>query len=233
MVYGYEEYLEYINENYQDYKNEEMMSSKEAIARTFYDFEGLMNRSETDKALINVVYGEILLTLPRVLYTVKNNLSKRLSEELDFNLIEQEQKLTSEQYRDLFNRKNFVLQELENKILDYYPRVCWYYDELTNEVNVFFKQVNEENVLADEVISSVFQRFERDCKNTLSEKLIVYTTLAENLLDQGLSKIDGLQLIKQELQQFNIADIFEEQLLEKEKLELDKRIKNVLSQVSS
>ncbi|MCP3792962.1 Imm3 family immunity protein [Paenibacillus sp. CH40] len=232
MVYGYEEYLEYINENYQDYKNEEMMSSKEAIARTFYDFEGLMNRSETDKALINVVYGEILLTLPRVLYTVKNNLSKRLSE-LDFNLIEQEQKLTSEQYRDLFNRKNFVLQQLENKILDYYPRVCWYYDELTNEVNVFFKQVNEENVLADEVISSVFQRFERDCKNTLSEKLIVYTTLAENLLDQGLSKIDGLQLIKQELQQFNIADIFEEQLLEKEKLELDKRIKNVLSQVSS
>ncbi|MGQ3479452.1 Imm3 family immunity protein [Paenibacillus sp. TY11] len=232
MAWSYDELIDSILENYQDYKNEEMMSSKEAIARTFYDFEGLMNRSETDKALINVVYGEILLTLPRVLYTVKNNLSKRLSE-LDFNLIEQEQKLTSEQYSDLFNRKNFVLQELENKILDYYPRVCWYYDELTNEVNVFFKQVNEENVLADEVISSVFQRFERDCKNTLSEKLIVYTTLAENLLNQGLSKIDGLQLIKQELQQFNIADIFEEQLLEKEKLELDKRIKNILSQVSS
>ncbi|WP_226002028.1 Imm3 family immunity protein [Paenibacillus sp. BJ-4] len=232
MAWSYDELIDSILENYQDYKNEEMMSSKEAIARTFYDFEGLMNRSETDKALINVVYGEILLTLPRVLYTVKNNLSKRLSE-LDFNLIEQEQKLTSEQYRDLFNRKNFVLQELENKILDYYPRVCWYYDELTNEVNVFFKQVNEENVLADEVISSVFQRFERDCKNTLSEKIIVYTTLAENLLNQGLSKIDGLQLIKQELQQFNITDIFEEQLLEKEKLELDKRIKNVLSQVSS
>ncbi|MGO4952209.1 Imm3 family immunity protein [Paenibacillus sp. LX16] len=232
MAWSYDELIDSILENYQDYKNEEMMSSKEAIARTFYDFEGLMNRSETDKALINVVYGEILLTLPRVLYTVKNNLSKRLSE-LDFNLIEQEQKLSSEQYRDLFNRKNFVLQELENKILDYYPRVCWYYDELTNEVNVFFKQVNEENALADEIISSVFQRFERDCKNTLSEKLIVYTTLAENLLNQGLSKIDGLQLIKQELQQFNIADIFEEQLLEKEKLELDKRIKNVLSQVSS
>ncbi|MGG4213849.1 Imm3 family immunity protein [Paenibacillus sp. FSL L8-0638] len=231
MAWSYDELIDSILENYQDYKNEEMMSSKEAIARTFYDFEGLMNRSETDKALINVVYGEILLTLPRVLYTVKNNLSKRLSE-LDFNLIEQEQKLTFEQYSDLFNRKNFVLHELENKILDYYPRVCWYYDELTNEVNVFFKQVNEENVLADEVISSVFQRFERDCKNTLSEKIIVYTTLAENILDQGLSKIDGLQLIKQELQQFNISDIFEEQLLEKERLELEKRIKNVLRQFS-
>ncbi|MMZ46411.1 hypothetical protein D1872_80260 [compost metagenome] len=231
MAWNYDELIDSILENYQDYKNEEMMSSKEAIARTFYDFEGLMNRSETDKALINVVYGEILLTLPRVLYTVKNNLSNRLSE-LDFNLIEQEQKLTTEQYSDLFNRKNFVLQELENKMLDYYPRVCWYYGELTNEVNVFFNQIYEENVLPDEIFSSVFQRFERDCKNTLSEKIIVYTTLAENLLNQGLPKIDGLKLIKQELQQFNIADIFEEQLLEKEKLELEMRIKKVLSRLS-
>ncbi|AOK91347.1 MULTISPECIES: Imm3 family immunity protein [Paenibacillus] len=231
MVYGYEEYLEYINETYEEFKDDEKMSKKEAIARTFNEYDMLAKESETDKAIIYVALTEILVSHSRILHTFKEHMIKILSE-LDFNLIEQEQKLTIVQYNDLRSRKEKVLPELENKKPDYYPRVCWYYSELTDEVNEFFNQINIENVTADEIFISAFQRFERDCKNTLSEKIIVYTTLAENLLTHKLAQTDALQKIRQELQQFNIKNIFQEQLLEEEQMDLEKRIKNVLNQIN-
>ncbi|MGP0578839.1 Imm3 family immunity protein [Paenibacillus peoriae] len=231
MVYGYEEYLEYINETYEEFKDDEKMSNKEAIARTFNEYDMLAKESETDKAIIYVVLTEILVSHSRILHTFKAHMIKMLSE-LDLNLIEQEQKLTLVQYNDLRSRKENVLPELENKKLDYYPRVCWYYYDLTDEVNKFFNQINTENVTIDEIVISVFRRFERDCKNTLSEKIIVYTTLAEKLLTHKLTQTDALQKIRQELQQFNIKDILQEQLLEEEQMDLEKRIKNVLNQIN-
>ncbi|MFK4474773.1 hypothetical protein ABH897_004541 [Paenibacillus sp. RC73] len=231
MIYGYEEYLEYINETYEEFKDDEKMSNKEAIARTFNEYDMLAKESETDKAIIYVVLTEILVSHSRILHTFKAHMIKMLSE-LDFNLIEQEQKLTLVQYNDLRSRKENVLPELENKKLDYYPRVCWYYYDLTDEVNKFFNQINTDNVTIDEIVISVFRRFERDCKNTLSEKIIVYTTLAEKLLTHKLTQTDALQKIRQELQQFNIKDILQEQLLEEEQMDLEKRIKNVLNQIN-
>lgn len=153
--------------------------------------------------------------------------------ELNFKLIEQENKLTREHYIDLLSRKEQVLEQLENKPLDYYPRVCWYYEELTDEVNKFFNQINTGNINKDEIVASVFQRFERDWKNTLSEKIIVYTTLAENLLKLDYTKTEGLQRIKQELQLFNVEDVREEQLIEEEKKKLAIRIDNVLAQLNN
>ncbi|MGG1640087.1 Imm3 family immunity protein [Paenibacillus sp. NRS-1782] len=231
MIYGYEEYLEYINETYEEFKDDEKMSNKEAIARTFNEYDMLAKESETDKAIIYVVLTEILVSHSRILHTFKAHMIKMLSE-LDFYLIEQEQKLTLVQYNDLRSRKENVLPELENKKLDYYPRVCWYYYDLTDEVNKFFNQINTDNVTIDEIVISVFRRFERDCKNTLSEKIIVYTTLAEKLLTHKLTQTDALQKIRQELQQFNIKDILQEQLLEEEQMDLEKRIKNVLNQIN-
>lgn len=195
MAISYDEYLEYINETYYEFKEEEKMSSKEAIARTFNEYDMSMKKSETDN--------------------------------------EQENKLSPEQYIVLLSRKEQVLKQLVNKPLDYYPRVCWYYEELTDEVNTLFKQINTDNVDANQLVASVLKRFQRDCKNTVSEKVIVYTTIAENILNNDLTKTDELQKIKQELQLFNMQDIQEEQLVEEEKKELAVRINDVLAKLST
>ncbi|AIQ12047.1 Imm3 family immunity protein [Paenibacillus durus] len=232
MAHSYEEYSEYINETYNEFKEDEKMSNKEAIARTFNEYDMSMKKSETDKAVIGVTIAEILVSHLRILNTFKDYMIETISE-LNFKLIEQENKLTREQYIDLLSRKEQVLKQLENKPLDYYPRVCWYYEELTDEVNKFFDQINTGNINKDEIVTSVFQRFERDCKNTLSEKIIVYTTLAENLLKLGYTKIEGLQRIKEELQLFNVEDVREEQLIEEERKKLVVRIDNTLEQLNN
>ncbi|MGE7912684.1 hypothetical protein [Lysinibacillus xylanilyticus] len=76
------------------------------------------------------------------------------------------------------------------------------------------------------------QRFNRDCENTKSEKFIVYTTLAENLYNQGLIGVDGIEDVKHVLQSFSIEDVSDEQLTEDEQEKLADRIKIVLSNLS-
>ncbi|MDT3429271.1 hypothetical protein J2Z22_004872 [Paenibacillus forsythiae] len=229
MATSYEEYSEYINETYSEFKEEEKMSSKEAIARTFNEYDMSMKKSETDKAVISVTIAEILVSHLRILNTFKDYMMETISE-LNFKLIEQENKLSSVQYNDLISRKDKVLKQLDNKPLDYYPRVCWYYEELTDELNKFFDQINTDIINKEEIIARVLNRFERDCKNTLSEKIIVYVTLVENLLKLGYRRIEGLHRIKEELQLFNMEDIRDEQLIEEERRDLVVRIDNALDE---
>lgn len=49
MKKSYEDYIAEMYECYQDYKIEGKFSTVESIAKTLYDFEGLMYRSETEK----------------------------------------------------------------------------------------------------------------------------------------------------------------------------------------
>ncbi|TVX94899.1 Imm3 family immunity protein [Cohnella terricola] len=232
MATCYEEYSEYINETYSEFKEEEKMSSKEAIARTFNEYDMSMKKSETDKAVISVIIAEILVSHVRILNTFKDYMMDTISV-LDFKLIEQENILSRDQYNELISRKDNVLKQLDYKPLDYYPRVCWYYEELTDELNKFFDQINTDTINKEEIIDRVLNRFERDCKNTLSEKIIVYTTLAENLLKLGNTKIEGLYRIKEELQLFHVEDIRDEQLIEEERRDLVVRIYNVLEQFNN
>ncbi|MBD8499956.1 Imm3 family immunity protein [Paenibacillus arenosi] len=232
MAYSYEEYLEYINESYYEYKEDEKMSNKEAIARTFNEYDLLMKNSETDKAIISVAIAEILVSHSKVLSTFKDYLMKTLLE-LDLKLIEQDHKLTREQYIDLISREEQVYKQLEVMPSDYYPRVCWHYEELTDEVNRFFVQINTGNLSDEEIVTKVLKRFERDCTNTLSEKIIVYVTLAENLLKLKYTQIEEMQRIKQELQLFNVTDIRDEQLVEEEQKKLLIRIDTLLAQLNN
>ncbi|WP_251035741.1 Imm3 family immunity protein [Paenibacillus sp. ISL-20] len=170
MAHSYEEYSKNINETYNEYKEDEKMSNKEAIARTFNEYDMSMKKSEADKAIISITIAEILVSHLRILNTFKVYMMETLSQ-LDFKLIEQEKKLTREQCIDLLFRKEQALKQLEQKPSEYYPRVCWYYEELTDKVNKFFNnQMNSGDVNEEEIVASLFQRFERDCKNTLSEK---------------------------------------------------------------
>ncbi|MGA3599131.1 Imm3 family immunity protein [Lysinibacillus agricola] len=229
MVFSYEEYEEYIHEDYNELI-EEKMSRGEAIARTFNEYDMLAKKSETDKALFCTIISEISLSHEKIPYTFKNYMEQSLTE-LDFKVIKQENSLTSEQYIDLINRKDYVLQELKKKPLDYYPRVCWYYEELIEKVQKFINIFLIENENTDSIITDMLQRFDRDCKNTNSEKFIVYTTLAENLYNQGLTEVDGIEDVKHVLQSFSIEDVFDEQLTEDEQEKLAERINSVLTKL--
>ncbi|KHL91232.1 hypothetical protein QW71_35860 [Paenibacillus sp. IHB B 3415] len=231
MAISYEEYMEYINETYTEFKNEEKLSNKEAIARTFNEYDMSMNKSETDKAVISVTIAEILVSHSRVLNTFKEYMLKTISN-LNLQLIEQNDKLSHDQYKALLLRREQVLNQLEKIPMDYYPRVCWYYEELTDEVNKFFNQINTGDTNKDEIIAKVLKRFERDSNNTLSEKIIIYTTLAENLLKLGCTNTADVQIIKEELQSFNVKNIQNEQLVEREKENLVLRIDRVLEHFS-
>ncbi|MGE7129339.1 Imm3 family immunity protein [Lysinibacillus xylanilyticus] len=164
----------------------------------------------------------------KILHTFKDYLEKNLTE-LDFKIIQQENKLTPQQYSDLASRKELVLQKFKKMSLDYFPRACWYYDELVEEVQKFINNFKLENENTDSIVTTVLQRFDRDCENTQSEKFIVYTTLAENLYNQGLTGVDGIEDVKHVLQSFSIKDVSDEQLTEDEQEKLADRIKSVLS----
>ncbi|MGY3187345.1 Imm3 family immunity protein [Lysinibacillus sp. TE18511] len=229
MVFSYEEYEEYIHEDYNELI-EEKMSRGEAIARTFNEYDMLAKKSETDKALFCTIISEISLSHEKIPYTFKNYMEQSLTE-LDFKVIKQENSLTLEQYIDLINRKDYVLQELKKKPLDYYPRVCWYYEELIEKVQKFINSFLIENESTDTIVTGVLQRFERDCRNTNSEKFSVYTTIAENLYIQGLTGVDGIEDVKHVLQSFSIDDVFDEQLTEDEQEKLADRINSVLTKL--
>lgn len=228
MVFSYDEYEEDIYEDYNELIEEEKISRREALARNFYDYDMLAKKSETDKAIIFVIFSEIAVSHVKILHSFKDYLEKNLNE-LDFKIIQEENKLTPQQYSDLASRKERVLQKLKNMSLDYFPRACWYYDELVEEVQRFINNFKLENENTDSIVTTVLQRFERDCKNTKSEKFIVYTILAENLYNQGLTGVDGIEDVQHVLQSFSIEDVSDEQLTEDEQEKLANRIKSVLS----
>lgn len=231
MTYSCEEYLEYIYETYSEYVEDEKMSREEAVTRTFDEFDMLMKKSETDKLIISVIFAEILVSHSKIFSTFKNYMIETISN-INFMLIEREHKLTQEQYNDFLLRKEQVLKQLEEKPSDYYPRVCWYYEELTDEVNKFFDGINSKGTDGNEVVAKVCKRFERDCKNTVSEKMIVYTTLAENVLRYNLMpQIKDMSFIN-ELKEFTLDNIQGEQLSDNEKEKLTQRIQVVLDYIA-
>lgn len=230
LVFSFEEYKNFIYEDYDELVDEEKMSRGEAIARTFNEYDMLAKKSETDKAMVFLIFSEITVTHLKVFFSFKNYLEQMLTE-LDFTVIKQENKLTLEQFNELFTRQKRVLQELKKMPLDYYSRVCWYYDELIEEVQKFLNNLVLENKNVDSLVPTVLQRFDRDCRNTKSEKFIVYTTLAEYLLNQGLTRVKGFQDVKYELQSFCIKDVSDEQLSKDEQKKLAVRICNVLLKI--
>lgn len=224
MAWSYSEHLQYIQETYQEFK-EENMSNKEALARTFSEYETAMNVSETKKAIICTVCLEIAITHSKILNTFKNYLIDKIKV-LNIDSIKQD--LTQVEFEDLMYRRNFVLQEIEKIPLDYYPRVCWHYEELTIEVQKFSNEMIKVSNGTKEIIASVYERFDRACKNTTGEKSIVLTTLAESLMNNESPECEEFNNIKQYLKLLNLDDISHEQLSENEKKQLSDRIKDVL-----
>ncbi|GBK65656.1 MAG: Imm3 family immunity protein [Paenibacillus macerans] len=220
----YEDYITEINECYDDYKNEDKLSTVEAIARTLYDFEGLMYRSETEKAIILIFYGQLIVSeQSRVLVNTRDNLLEKLNS-IDFMTIKQEQKLTVEQYDELQSKFNDVIEKINRMPLDTCRLARWYYEELVEEVNRYFLDIKRNDMNVEQIIRDIFSRFNRDCNNTLSEKMIVYTTLGELLISHFFIIPEE---ILAEIKSFNINDT-KDQLLQVEKKQLTERINKIL-----
>ncbi|MET3210174.1 UNVERIFIED_CONTAM: hypothetical protein ABIC26_003122 [Paenibacillus sp. PvR008] len=226
MKKSYEDYIAEIYECYEDYKIEDKFSTVEAIARTLYDFDGLMSRSETEKAVILIIYGQLVVSeQSRVLDITRDSLIGKLNR-IDFLLIKQEQKLTSEQYNDLQSKYNSVLKNINKMPIDNCRMARWFYEELTEEVDQYFINIRSDNMNAEKITIDILSRFKRDCKNTLSERMIVYTTLGEILLTNDFIIPDE---IVAEIKSFDVNET-KDQLLQVEKDRLIKRIKIILEQ---
>lgn len=228
MVWSYEEYEEYIYEDYSESIDKEKISRCEALARMSEGYYVMERESETDKAIIAVMFSEIVITHLKVLNTYKNYMENMLKE-LDFRIVRQENRLTEEQCQELMARKERVLPKLQAMPLTYYSRVCWYYDEITEEVQKFIQQLPIEQHPA--IVSAVLQRFQRDCNNTNSEKFMVYTALADQLWERGWTAVEGVEAVKQQLQAFDPTQVAQEQLTEEEQKQLAVRIQQILAKL--
>lgn len=227
MEWEYDELIEAINDSYQEYK-EEHMSNSEAFARTAGDFETVKNIGIFEKAIVTVALGELLLRQSKVFIISKENLLSTF-ESIDSNLLEQH--LTPEQLENWLARKERILQDIDKKPVHYYARAFWFYDEMTEEVNQYFMTILLNDKSGKDIATNVLNRFERDCKHSLSENIVVLTTLAENLLQHNLIETDELKKIEQTLNLFNIEDI-REQLSDEEMKDLAIRIQNVLAKLT-
>lgn len=223
MDWEFDELFEAIQEGYQEYKAEQM-SNSEAFARTAGDFETVKNVGVFEKAIVTVALGELLLRQSKVFSVSKSHILDSV-ESIDND--ELKKQFTSEQYAVWEGRKQNLLQKLEEKPVHHYARAFWFYDEMTEEVSKYFDEIRRIDQSADDLIFEVLQRFERDCQHSLSEKIVVLTTLAEKILQHNSFESNALHTIGQQLRAFTLRDV-EEELSEEERGHLGKRIERIL-----
>lgn len=222
MKRNYEALFGAFYERYVDFKNEKM-SNAEAIACTFDAYYGVQSRGEMEKAVVNIAEGKIHLTHPKIFFKSKERIIEALNY-LDLNKLKMEVNL--EEYKDILERRDMVLDEIDGVPVDYCPCTRWYYYEMETQVKNYF-----ENVLAiteNEIIEKMLEHFERDYTNTSSENIIIKTTLLELIIRHNV-KVDeeAFRQLRNELKYFKLDDL-EQQLSEFEKIDLSIRIKNLL-----
>ncbi|AZK48551.1 Imm3 family immunity protein [Paenibacillus lentus] len=224
---NYREILKSFDETFQEYKYRNM-SNLEALAKTFEDFELIMNSGDLEKATILVRYSELVLKQPYVFHKSKDIIIKLLNE-VDYEILRHT--LSESEYEELIKRKKDVLYNLSKKQLTNNARAMWYYDEMIDEVNNYYNSITSKDKTPDQIAKEVLDRFKRDCRNTKSEKIGVYTTLAERLLEDGLADTIELKHIENSLKEFNVDEVGE-QLSKNEKQKLQLRIERVLERMA-
>jgi len=220
----YQELIASFNETFQEYKKRNM-SNLEALSKTYEDFELIMNQGDLKKAIVLIEYCEKVVQQPYIFYKSKEYLIKYLKE-INYDLIKKE--LSNIQYDELIQKRDNAISELNKKPLTNSARARWYYSELTSEVINYYKTIFQSDITVEQLIIKTLERFKRDCKNTKSEKYVVYTTLAEQLISSDLTNSVDLKNIKNVLKEYNVEELGE-QLTNNEKEELQLRIDKVLN----
>lgn len=216
----YEKYFKFIEEN---------MSPSEALARTSGEFEGVANMGEMEKAVVNIAEGRIYLTHSKIFEKSKNYIIEELNS-IDFQKLKLQ--ITEDDYNDLVERKDIVLEALEELEIDYNPYTWWYYYEIESKVKHYFLSCYSQTNSGLEIIDKVMERFERDCDNTLSENIVIKVTLTELLLRRNnLDVGDFYKNIKEEILEFDNSDV-DTQLSQSEKEDLSQRITDILLKIN-
>ncbi|WP_188067361.1 Imm3 family immunity protein [Brevibacillus brevis] len=224
MRRNYEALFGAFYERYFDFKSEKM-SDAEALVCTSDAYFGVQRRGEMEKAVVNIAEGRIYLTHSKIFFKAKEKIVEALSS-LDLQKLQLE--TSPDEYQDILERRDMVLDGIDNIPIDYSPYTRWYYYEMEKEVRNYFGVIINDIKNVSELVDNLMERFERDCTNTSSENIVVKTTIAELLIRHGIKENEQFVKIKSELEQFDINDVGE-QLTEDEKADLSIRIKEVLS----
>ncbi|WP_307216952.1 Imm3 family immunity protein [Paenibacillus tundrae] len=168
-----------------------------------------------------------ILTHAKIFKNLKERILNLLK---DLDLEKLQLETTSDEYQDILERRDIVLDGIENIPVDHslFPR--WYYNEMEKEVKNYFMEIVVNTNDASEIIEKIEERFERECRSTWSEKIVVKTTLAELLIRHSIKPENEFLSLKIELEQFDMNEIGQ-LLTESEKFDLSIRIKEVLSEI--
>lgn len=228
MKRNYEALFGAFYESYFDFKCERM-SNAEALVCTSDAYFDMQKRGEMEKTVIFIAEGRIYLTHSKIFIKSKEKIVDALNS-LDLNKLQLE--TTPDEYQDILERRDMVLDGIESIPVDYSPYTRWYYYEMEEEVKNYFGIIINDMKNASELIEDVMGRFERECRSTLSERIVVKTTLAELLIRHGIKAEGEFLKIKSELEQFDLSEVGQ-QLTESEKSDLYTRIKEVLSKLKN
>ncbi|WP_427182401.1 Imm3 family immunity protein [Paenibacillus sp. TC-CSREp1] len=226
MKRNYEALFGAFYERYFDFKTEGM-SDAEALVCTSEAYLGVQKRGEMENAVVVIAAGRIYLTHSKIFINSKEKIVNQLR---DLDLEKLQLETTSDEYQDILERRDMVLDGIESIPVDHSPYTRWYYNEMEKEVKNYFMKIIEKTKDASGVIEKIEERFDRECRSTLSENIVVKTTLAELLIRHKIKPENEFLSLKFELERFDMSEIGE-QLTELEKFDLSIRIKEVLSRI--
>ncbi|MFF2484376.1 Imm3 family immunity protein [Paenibacillus sp. NPDC058071] len=226
MKRNYEALFGAFYERYFDFKSEGM-SNAEALVCTSEAYFGVQKRGEMEKAVVVIAEGRIYLTHSKIFINSKEKIVNLLK---DLDLEKLQLETTSDEYQDILERRDMVLDGIESIPVDRSPYARWYYNEMEKEVKNYFMEIIVNTNDASGIIEKIEERFDRECRSTRSENIVVKTTLAELLIRHSIKPENEFLSLKIELERFDMSEIGQ-QLTESEKFDLSIRIKEVLSKM--
>ncbi|MCM3172053.1 Imm3 family immunity protein [Paenibacillus sp. MER 99-2] len=226
MKRNYEALFGAFYERYFDFKSQGI-SNAEALVCTSEAYFGVQKRGEMEKAVVVIAEGRIYLTHSKIFINSKERIVNLLKG-LDLEKLQLE--TTSDEYQDILERRDMVLDGIESIPVDHSPFARWYYNEMEKEVKNYFIEIFVNTNDASEIIEKIEERFERECRSTWSENIVVKTTLAELLIRHSNKPENEFLSLKIELERFDMNEIGQ-LLTESEKFDLSIRIKEVLSKI--
>ena len=223
---NYEELLQEFDEYVQDYINDNGYNSTHAKIAARDDFEYEMKDNDLVRAVIIMRFGELLLEEPYLLQVAPNNIHKQFNS-INYEVLKSH--LPYQQYQDLISRTQIVLEKIKKHPITPNNIARWFYHQLIEVIKNYYNNLSKNELNDNEIAKDILLKFHM-AKFTAGEKINLYTTLAECLLQDNLTKTEKLQEAKAILQEFN-PEWLGDSYTEEEKQHLFKRMNNLLERL--
>jgi len=223
---NYEELLQEFDEYVQDYINDNGYNSTHAKIAARDDFEYNMRNNDLVRVVITMRFGERLLEEPYILQTSQTFILNQLNN-VDYEVLTTF--LPSQQYKDLINRIQKLTGKIKKHPITFNNTARWFYYQLIEAIKQYYSMLPKNELNDNEIAKDILFKFHM-AKFTAGEKINLYTTLAECLLQDNLTKTEKLQEAKAILQEFN-PEWLGDSYTEEEKQHLFKRMNNLLERL--